>query len=63
LSGSKRAEALNTAFEILCDVASPQFHPKVKQAKDVAAGAVLVLAVGAVATGLLVFRFHFPFNL
>jgi len=36
------AEAINTAFEFLCDVASPQFHPMVKQAKDVAAGAVLL---------------------
>jgi diacylglycerol kinase (ATP) len=49
------AEALNTALELLCDVASPEFHPRVKQAKDVAAGAVLVSALGAVAIGLLVF--------
>lgn len=49
------AEALNTAFEILCDVASPEFHPKVKQAKDVAAGAVLITAIGAVVIGGLVF--------
>src|SRR5687767_11372660 len=39
------AEALNTAFEFLCDVASPQFHPAVKNAKDVAAGAVLLSAI------------------
>lgn len=50
------AGALNTAFEILCDVASPEFHPKVKQAKDVAAGAVLITAIGAVVIGGLVFR-------
>ena len=49
------AEALNTAFELLCDVASPEFHPLVKQAKDVAAAAVLIAAVGAVAVGLLIF--------
>ena len=30
------AEALNTALELLCDVASPEFHPLVEQAKDVA---------------------------
>jgi diacylglycerol kinase/ribosomal protein S18 acetylase RimI-like enzyme len=48
------AEALNTAFEFLCDVASPEFHPLVEKAKDVAAGAVLICAVGAVATGALV---------
>lgn len=27
------AEALNTAFEFLCDVASPDFHPLVEKAK------------------------------
>ena len=48
------AEALNTAFEFLADVASPEFHPLVKKAKDVAAGAVLVTAMGALAIGLLV---------
>lgn len=49
------AEALNTAFESLCDVASPEFHPMVERAKDVAAGAVLVAATGSVVIGLLVF--------
>ncbi|MDZ4867387.1 MAG: diacylglycerol kinase family protein [Alphaproteobacteria bacterium] len=55
------AEALNTAFEFLCDVASPEFHPLVKQAKDVAAAAVLIAAIGAAIIGLLVFVPHvFP---
>ena len=49
------AEALNTAFEALCDVASPEFHPMVKRAKDVAAGAVLISAIGALCVGALVF--------
>ena len=49
------AEALNTAFEVMCDVTSPEFHPLVKQAKDVAAGAVLIAALGATIIGLLVF--------
>src|SRR5438132_11832852 len=31
------AEALNTAFEFLTDVASPTFHPLAGKAKDVAA--------------------------
>ncbi len=48
------AEALNTAFELLCDVASPEFHPLVEKAKDVASGAVLIAAIGAAAVGLLV---------
>ncbi len=34
------AEAINTAFEHLCDVVSPEFHESVKRAKDIAAGAV-----------------------
>ncbi len=49
------AEAMNTALEFLCDVASPAFHPLVEKAKDVAAGAVLITAIGAVIIGLLVF--------
>jgi diacylglycerol kinase len=53
------AEALNTAFEFLTDVASPEFHPLAAQAKDVAAGAVLITAIGAVLIGLLIFGPHF----
>lgn len=49
------AEALNTAFEFLCDVASPEFHPLVEKAKDVAAGAVLICSLGAAVVGVLVF--------
>ena len=49
------AEALNTAVEFLTDVASPDFHPTARSAKDVAAGAVLLAACGAAAIGALVF--------
>ena len=49
------AEALNTAFEFLADAASPEFHPLVRDAKDVAAGAVLLTAVGASVIGVIVF--------
>lgn len=49
------AEALNTAFEALCNVTSPEFHPLVARAKDVAAGAVLISAIGAAVIGLIVF--------
>ena len=52
------AEALNTAFEFLADVASPEFHPTVRDAKDVAAGAVLVTAVAATIIGGLIFWPH-----
>src|SRR5260370_31842243 len=49
------AEALNTAFEFLTDVASPSFHPLAEKAKDVAAGAVLIAAIGSVLLGMLIF--------
>ena len=52
------AEAVNTAFEALCDVASPARHPLVERAKDIAAGAVLIAAAGAAVVGLLVFVPH-----
>lgn len=48
------AEAINTAIEAVCDLASPGFHPLVAKAKDVAAAAVLIAAIGAVFTGVLV---------
>ncbi len=47
-------EAINTAFEHLCDAASPGFHPLVEAAKDVAAGAVLICAIGAAIVGVAV---------
>jgi diacylglycerol kinase (ATP) len=49
------AEALNTAIEFLTDVASPNFHPIAGKAKDVAAGAVLLAAIGAAIIGALIF--------
>jgi diacylglycerol kinase (ATP) len=52
------AEALNTAFEFLTDLASPTFHPLAGKAKDVAAGAVLIAAVGSVVIGALVIGPH-----
>ena len=48
------AEALNTAIEFLADVVSPEFHPLVKKAKEVAAGAVLISAIGAIIIGIII---------
>ncbi len=52
------AEALNTAFEFLTDVASPAFHPVAAKAKDVAAGAVLITALGSALIGILILGPH-----
>jgi diacylglycerol kinase (ATP) len=49
------AELVNTAVEATVDVASTDFSPTAKIAKDIAAGAVLVAALNAVAVGYLVF--------
>jgi diacylglycerol kinase len=56
------AEAINTAFEFLADVASPEFHPLVGKAKDVAAAAVLVSAIGAITIGVLIFGPYYTAN-
>ena len=48
-------EAFNTAFEYLCDALSPQPSEAVKRAKDIAAGATLVLAVTAGLIGASIF--------
>ena len=48
-------EAVNTAIEAVVDLASPRFHPLAKQAKDVAAGGVLIVAIGAAGVALLLY--------
>lgn len=52
------AEAFNTALELVCDMAIPDFHPLIKKAKDVSAGAVLLSACGAMVIGGIVFVPH-----
>ncbi len=49
------AEALNTSIEFLVDLASPHPHPLAGKAKDVAAAAVLIAAIGSLIVGALVF--------
>jgi len=49
------AEVMNTAVEIVVDLAQPNFHPLAGMAKDVAAGAVLVTAIQAVLVGIVIF--------
>jgi diacylglycerol kinase len=49
------AELVNTAIEKTVDLAQPSEHPLAKQAKDVAAAAVLIASLYAVVVGLIVF--------
>ncbi|MBL7775606.1 MAG: diacylglycerol kinase family protein [Saprospiraceae bacterium] len=48
-------EAVNTALECLTDLVSPDPHPLAGRAKDLAAAAVLIVALGALVVGGLVF--------
>jgi len=52
------AELVNTAVEALVDLVSPGYHPLAKVAKDTAAGAVLMAAIGAAISGYLVLAKH-----
>ena len=52
------AEAFNTAIERLCDVVSKEYHPVIKQVKDISSAAVLIVAMAAVIMGLLLFLSH-----
>lgn len=49
------AEFFNTAIEKMADLVSKEDHPEIKFIKDVAAAAVLVMAVVALLTGCLIF--------
>lgn len=48
-------EGVNTAIEAVVDLASPNHHPLAKIAKDVGAGTVLLVAIGSIVVGMLVF--------
>ena len=48
------AEFLNTALEIVVDLASPDLHPLARVGKDVGAAGVLIAAVSAAIIGILV---------
>jgi len=53
------AEAFNTSLERLADAAVPELDPLVRIAKDVAAGAVLLTAIGAIVVAGFVFGPYF----
>lgn len=48
------AEAFNTAVEFVVDLTSPDYHPLAGKAKDVAAAAVLITAIGAATIGIII---------
>lgn len=48
-------ELFNTAIETIVDMVMPYKNEKAKIVKDVSAGAVLILAIGAAIIGLIIF--------
>lgn len=48
-------ELFNTAIETTVNIIMPYRNPKAKIAKDVSAGAVLMLALGSAISGLIIF--------
>jgi len=48
------AEFMNTALEVVVDLASPEKHPLAKVGKDVGAASVLIAAILAVIIGVIV---------
>lgn len=55
IGGMITFELLNTAIERIVDLVTKEYHPLAKQAKDVAAGAVLIYAILSVIIGLIIF--------
>jgi diacylglycerol kinase (ATP) len=48
-------EMLNTCIEKAMDLISEEYHPGIKLIKDISAGAVLIAALSALVTGLIIF--------
>ncbi|MBT2643744.1 diacylglycerol kinase family protein [Bacillus sp. ISL-41] len=55
IGGMISMELMNTAIERTVDLYTKEYHPLAKQAKDIAAGAVLVFAIASVMIGLIIF--------
>lgn len=49
------SELFNTAIETVVDMVMPEKNDKAKIAKDISAGAVLVVSIGAAIIGLMIF--------
>jgi len=48
-------EMANSAIELLANIIKPEFSEKVRDVKDVMAGAVLVASLSAILVGIFVF--------
>ena len=53
------SEMINTSIESMVDLITSQYHQEAKLAKDIAAGTVLVGAIGSIIVGLAIFLPYF----
>ena len=52
------AETINTAVEKTVDLVTTEYHPLAKTAKNLAAGAVLLAAIGSLLMAVVIFGSH-----
>jgi len=55
IAGMIALEMVNSAIERVVDLVTAELHPLAKQAKDMAAGAVLVFAAASAIIGIIIF--------
>lgn len=48
-------EGANTAIEKICDFIQPEFDKRIGFIKDVSAGAVMLVSIGAIIVGLIIY--------
>lgn len=55
IGGVMTAEAINTSIEQLSDFHTFEIDPRIRDIKDTAAGAVLIMAILSILTGAIIF--------
>jgi len=55
IGGMFSLELMNTAIERTVDLVTKEFHPIAKQAKDIAASAVLLFSIISILIGMIIF--------
>ncbi len=54
-AGVLSAEIFNTGIERICDIIQPDFDKRIGFIKDISAGAVLLMTIASVITGIIVY--------
>jgi diacylglycerol kinase len=52
-------ELMNTIFERVVDILKPRVHPYARLIKDIMAAAVLIVSIGAIVVGVIIFYPYF----